>query len=140
MNITEFLEARIAEDEAVARAASPGPWKWVGDTADDTASLYSGDALVISAYGNHTEGYLECGDADRAYIACHNPARVLTECAAKRAIIHLHRAAQWFSVPHGCVTCRVRAVPVEFPCQTVRVLAAVYADHPDYDPAWVPEK
>jgi len=28
MTITEFLEARIAEDEALANAATPGPWKW----------------------------------------------------------------------------------------------------------------
>jgi len=28
VTITEFLEARIAEDEALANAATPGPWKW----------------------------------------------------------------------------------------------------------------
>lgn len=28
MTITEFLESRIAEDEALAQAATPGPWTW----------------------------------------------------------------------------------------------------------------
>jgi len=28
LTITEFLEARITEDEALANAATPGPWKW----------------------------------------------------------------------------------------------------------------
>ena len=28
------------------------------------------------------------------------------------------------------------AAPVYAPCPTLRTLAQVYADHPDYDPAW----
>ena len=27
----------------------------------------------------------------------------------------------------------------DYPCLTLRALAAVYSDHPDYDPAWRPE-
>ena len=67
MNITEFLEARIAEDE-----------------------------LRANYYGPLAMG----------------TARVLAECAAKRAII------------------------IYSPPKTIQYLAAVYADHPDYRQEW----
>ena len=70
MNITEFLEARITEDET--RATYYGP--------------------------------LAMGTA-----------RVLAECAAKRAII------------------------VYSPPKTLQHLAAVYKDHPDYQQEWALE-
>ena len=107
MTIIEFLEARIAEDEALARQEDE-------DYADTT---------LLPTYDSYHQYNW-------------NTARVLAECAAKRAIIEQHRVAQWFSVPEGCVTCREHAVPVQFPCSTVRALASVYADHPDYQQEW----
>jgi hypothetical protein len=163
MTITEFLLARIAEDEAAAQAASTGPWVWVGEAAEDSAFLYAGDnEPVIAAYGNHTEGYIECSDADRSYIARHDPARVLAECKAKRAILAEHRpeveTVEWFDTVSDtgtapvCPSCRPKE-PIEWhprpgeagvrpegfvptyvlaPCPTLQALAAVYANHPDY--------
>ena len=124
MTITEFLLARIAEDEAAAQAASTGPWVWVGEAAEDSAFLYAGDnEPVIAAYGNHTEGYIECSDADRSYIARHDPARVLAECKAKRALIAILTPGQeiWDGTRW--------AGPLD-------IMAAVYKDHPNYDPEW----
>jgi hypothetical protein len=47
-----------------------------------------------------------------------DPARVLAECEAKREIV------QWYG---GALAEHEPAL---------RLLAAVYADHPDYDPSW----
>jgi hypothetical protein len=121
MNITEFLEARIAEDEA---AAERGRWHNGGGT-----------------FANDNYGYLLV-----------QPARVLAECAAKRATMDVHRPhdhggehgdavfcdeCQW---DHGDDSPRIDNQPVEgfgtHPCRTLALIAAVYADHPDYDPDW----
>ena len=86
MNINGFLLARIAEDEAAARLASPGPWEYRGVTWP------------------------------------YDPARVLAECAAKRAIIH-----QVSDIPWAGYAVR------DF---TLETLAAVYNTHPDYRQEW----
>jgi hypothetical protein len=98
MTITEFLEARITEDEAAA---------------NDLMGEREGD-------------------------------RVLAECAAKRAIIAEHGEQEVASLDRAtwgqpfivCRVCAIGARQVVAPCPTLRALAAVYADHPDYDPAW----
>lgn len=144
MTITEFLEARIAEDEAEARAASPGPWKWDDEPAMDEAFLYApNDEAVLVAYGLHTQGFLECTDENRTHIARYDPSRVLAECAAKRAIIDEHglddsstkdyceSCADWWNSELG-----EGPPPVAWPCPTLRSVAAVYKDHPDYQQEW----
>lgn len=121
MNITEFLEARIAEDEAIATAAAPGPWIWKGDASEDEASLYdSNDDLVLSAYGMHSQGFLECSGENAGHITRHDPSRVLAECAAKRAIIEL--SANWDGYTRNI--------------DLLRAVATVYKDHPDYQQEW----
>lgn len=112
MNITEFLEARITEDEA--RAGSG--WSTLGDTRWERDN-YGRTMLTPSA--------------------------VLAECAAKRAIIAEHGRDDDSSA-YYCETCAVwwkcelgeGPPPVAWPCPTLRALAAIYADHPDYQEAW----
>uniref|UniRef100_UPI003F494537 DUF6221 family protein n=1 Tax=Arthrobacter silvisoli TaxID=2291022 RepID=UPI003F494537 len=89
MNITEFLEARIGEDEA---AAKRGGWHNGGGT-----------------FANDNYGCLLI-----------QPARVLAECAAKRAIIEDFGWLELSGVPNS----------------PLRAIAAVYADHPDYQQEW----
>jgi len=126
MSIIEFLKARIAEDEAVALAATAGPWTW---SEVEEPSLYSGDEPVISAYGMHTEGFVDAIPEDRAHIARWHPARVLSECAAKRAAVEIHR--------EGVDPCDEHdAAFKSIPCDTIRAFAAVYKDHPDYQQEW----
>jgi hypothetical protein len=86
MTLIDFLLARIAEDEAVAR---------------DSLALY--------------------GPGSSLYVARHDPARVLAECAAKRRIIAAHEAAD-FALNDD----------------VIRLLALPYAEHPDFDEAWRP--
>lgn len=115
--IAEFLEARIAEDEARAFdadawAAESGPARWIGG---------SGDGLVFR---------LGLGGA---HIASWSPARTLAECAAKRAIIELAEGVEtmdyqirneWGGDLEGTGD------------DILKALAAIYADHPDYRQEW----
>jgi hypothetical protein len=129
MGITEFLEARISEDEQVARAATAGPWTWEEDQPMDESFLYGLDDIpVVVAYGMHTPGFLECSDEDRTHIAAHDPARVLAECAAKR------KAIQEMSWIHGDPW--EYGAAADAATSTLHALAAVYSDHPDYQQEW----
>jgi len=110
MNITEFLEARIAEDEALANAATAN---YAPDAWDNPASA-----------GNYYP-------ADVAFWDHQAPARVLAECAAKRAIIEdwedPNGDGVWEGYDYGCALTTDRAA---------RALAAVHKDHPDYQQEW----
>ena len=116
-DLAEFLLARIAEDETDARSA-------------------------VGSDGTTTQ-----------HVARWNPARVLAECGAKRRIIAAHQTygevydAADMTYPHAagsCVTCGFgdtwEAVEYgsgdDYPCPTLRFLAAPYSDHPDFDEAW----
>jgi hypothetical protein len=137
-----FLAARLDEDEAAAKAATPGPWAWEA-TGDKNSSWALG--FVQDEDGNDLSGELEhgagividgvCGSInghvpDAAHIARNDPARALRETEAKRAVLALHGNG---NVPDSCSYCHDA-----WPCRTVRFLAAVYSDHPDYDQAWRP--
>lgn len=64
--------------------------------------------------------------------------RMLSEVALKREMLFCHD--QGPSEDPGalaivCVTCQER-----FPCQSLRIAAAVYSDHPRYQPEWRPHE
>lgn len=122
MNITEFLLARISEDEAAANAVD----------------LLSSEMETISTH------YLpEFAD----YMLRWQPNSIRAECAAKRAILEMHSPADYRGIgmesPNACNICGKDTGMHDwewdknsFPCNTIKALAAVYADHPEYDPAW----
>lgn len=82
MTLAEFLLARIAEDEAVALAASDSPWRTEG-------SKYVSGAYIISRGGGSVSHATEVTTPDAEHIVRHDPARVLAECEAKRRIVEL---------------------------------------------------
>jgi hypothetical protein len=144
--LTEFLLARIAEDEAAAQAATPGPWNAGAQYAD--AALWVGD--------DHSEGiahasweYDESSAANFEHIARHDPARVLAECETKRRIVEAHPLTTdvfpvWTGRTPGvaCETCGGNGPgePAEDigPCDTLLAIVLPYADHPDYRNEWKP--
>jgi len=172
MTITEFLEARVSEDEAMARAASgstvvgeAGAWspaldgdEWeVGDGGHEVevlVALRPGLARpprVMEGYWGAITGWEDLGENDRddvvplaSHIARHDPSRVLAECAAKRAIIIEHGEMEVASLDREtwgqpftvCRVCAVGPRQVVSPCPTLKSLAAVYKDHPDYQQEW----
>jgi len=111
LTITEFLEARIAEDEGLAKAsiANYTPDEWDNP----------------SRWANHYAADVEFWDT-------HTPYRVLAECAAKRAVISnvgpysCSQAHPQFDVYH----------PDGHLSPVIRAIAAVYASHPDYREEW----
>ncbi len=115
-SITDFLLARIAEEELDARYVVGHP-----------------------EYDGRLPGRLM--------------RKILRECEAKRRIIDEHARSPLDATeviypakgkPYdltypACQTCVMddpQRHPLQYPCPTIRALAAVYADHADYDPEW----
>jgi hypothetical protein len=136
LTLTDFLLARLAEDEAAARAcaeAFPSPWEvadrgwrvriYAADVPDIGDHAEPGDTrapcvIEVEPQRHHRElndgGWL----SDRVeHIARHDPARVLADVEAKRRIV------EW---------------DVEQPVDrgVLNILASVYADHPDFREEW----
>ncbi|WP_159622685.1 DUF6221 family protein [Ruania rhizosphaerae] len=123
MSIVEFLAARLDQDEAEV-----GPY----DPNNDEGA------------GPNGIGWAEVGAIGEVLMA--SSSRVLAEVRAHRAIMEEHEpylgdTTSGFGEVPGCWTCDVDQengiVPSGW-CPTLRALAAVYADHPDYDDSWLP--
>jgi Family of unknown function (DUF6221) len=130
MGLAEFFAARLDEDAEAARFCSPAPWQ---------ASPRG--TYVDDANGTRLAGLMFTDDG--LHIARYDPARVLREVEAKRQILAEHERR--LTVPASCGRCFDATIDdsksagtwmAPYPCRTLRLLAAVYADHPDYDPAW----
>lgn len=134
--VVEFLRARYAEEEAIARAATPGPWKWgvvaPGIKAD---SVLQGRWVVLL-----TSKSGDVSHDDAVHIARWNPAHVLADLAAKRAILDIHETSHQRILSE----CHVAIEPPEWQgpdrsnpaCMMVRALLGPFQDHPDFHPAW----
>jgi hypothetical protein len=114
MTITEFLEARIAEDEETARDANEQRlWSWSQH-----------DRMIIN---------------DSGHMQRFTPTRVLAECQAKRAILdewaRLDVDARELADPEA-MTDETHTGLVWAYLDIFKHLAAVYADHPDYRDEW----
>lgn len=85
------------------------------------------------------------------HAAAHDPARVLAQCAAYRSIVELHHPDRhlenWYWLERKCAECGHiwhKWVPDKKPtdigpeqgCPTMRALATIWADHPDFRPEW----
>ena len=130
MDLAEFLLQRIAEDEAVARAATGKYGRWELDDGDDL------DAYEVAVFPER--GGSTCiartwpsadGLGDAQHIARHDPARVLAECEGKRQIVDA--ATVTIDIYRG-------GTVLDFAWETLRHLALPYADHPDYREEWRP--
>lgn len=146
MTLTEFLHARIAEDEEAAlKLRGTGFQRW--ERVEYERSVGGFIPNIWEDWRPHPPeggdsrglGYVPLSD----HIARHDPARVLADCEAKRQIIAEHSAKprrSWFE----CAVCfDPDGGPGDYdfmtwPCPTLRYLALPHADHPDYDEAWRP--
>lgn len=134
MEIGEFYAARL--DEAKVRAA----WtQAVRDKLDDAHREIAPDVRDGAEY------------VWRETAA--DPARMLREVVAKRAILALHHPDQkleiWYWSSRACAECKHpwhRIVPGRAPteigpetgCPTLRHLVAEFSGHPDYQEEWKP--
>lgn len=120
MTLVEFLLGRLGEDERHAHAAlgilghENEWWRW--------QRLHEVPAITR---------------ADARHIERWSPRRVLTEVEAKRRIVELHRRV--YPGRDICDTCGMFGESdVDWPCETLRLLALPFADHRDYRKEWRP--
>jgi hypothetical protein len=143
VTLTDFLLARIAEDEEAARESVGTRWHAQGgpELRTEAGTDPHWFQIATGAYDDGPDGYSGDSYWDRMrtfhHIARHDPARVLAECESKRRIVALaavnpsdwghHHGDDWgFAVESAL-------------CE----LAAVYADHPDHPDhrsEWAPER
>ena len=125
MDIGEFIEARLAEEETRAGAATPGPWEFEGDdpTDDELYTIHDGEhGDLVGEIVAFTRGRQV---PNGKHMAHWDPGRTVREIAAKRRLLELADDA-YHAADHYVYHC-IRAT-----------LAAIDSDHPDYDPAWTP--
>jgi hypothetical protein len=143
--LVAFLRARLDEDAELAAT---------GETWSAFDEMHGTRRVDVD---HSFERVVACTRSWRGvHIARHDPARVLREVEAKRAVVQLHhivhRNVAWLEdgqeavaelpvcghcVPRHSAFPSRQDVP-EGPCATVLLLAAVYADHPDYRQEWTP--
>lgn len=142
-DLVQFLHARLDEDEQIARRADEEPWR--------LKTLGRHDQAAVST--NATTGLVQLdgarATANGVHIVRHDPVRVLAEVEAKRKLLALHEPHQqpgrysdvndratWMMC---CSMCQVDMVQEsDWPCETMRLLALPYADHPNYSKDWRP--
>ena len=120
VTLAGFLAARLDEDEAASAAGAST--RLALSVRRVTRYPDTASRRALTMMGRHDD-----------------PARVLREVEAKRKILAEHRIDPEL-LPGVCYRCRY-GVPAhwesaDWPCPTLRALAAPYSDHPDYDPGW----
>lgn len=121
LTITDFILARVREEEELAHAA-----------LDHLGPELNWDAASV---GEHFDRW--------------NPWRVESACIGRRLLLKAHRDAgpALVDLPGKahelltatCATCgRSSERPEPWPCYTIRVLALEWANHPDYWTEWRP--
>lgn len=101
LTLVEFLRARILEEQAAARAASPGGWQYGDVESVAGGMLYDESRTIASLIYEQTDDHDGSivrhllpaeADANGRHIALHDPDSVLADCAARLKIIELHES------------------------------------------------
>lgn len=137
MDLVEFLRARLAQDERIARACSGAPWSASpsGTVHLDPAGGRGGAAAGAEPSGAGFVASAENG-AYAEYIARYDPARALREVAARRQIIDDYDKGAWV-LEQGQRTEAAEAAHAAR-LAVLRLLALPYAHHPEYREIWRP--
>ena len=165
--LTDFLNARLDEDEAVAKAWDEDQRQWGYDDvlSEHAASAADTPVAVVDVIGSRrdewwTRIHILDGDAGlAAHVARHDPARTLREVGAGRKRLALHAietsreeqrplAEDVENIARGkpfaywvdvcsCVICGWFDIE-QGACETLRIDAAVWNDNPGYRETWKP--
>lgn len=144
MKIEEFLNARLDDDETTARTAlhadATEPGVWMTEHHNSEYNLEPNRCHVAEdRRGHYWTVASEVFIPNAEHIARHDPARVLREVAAKRAIIEAadEATSNDMSVDSDRrVGSRNMAEEPYVGDLILRALAGVYSDHPDYRTGW----
>lgn len=140
-----WYAAQLDAAEERAKAATPGPWRWVDPGGPVKLALVGPEfprQVVASLRGEN----LSVQDAE--HIAVLDPKWRLADLAAKRAILAEHPAVNGWDgdsldgpICDRCCTDDLSGGREggSYPCQTLRLLAVEFAGADGYDEAWRPE-
>lgn len=131
--LVAWLKDQIAADRELARcalgghAAGKGPvWRW--DSGDRTV-FYGNIAVAQDGTGTYPR--------NGRLIAEFDPARVLREVAAKRAMIEQYEAMQvGVDAAEGTVLAGAARIRLGAYLKTLQALAGVYSDRPGFRAEW----
>lgn len=132
-DLIEWLRAQLDADEATAGSATSGPWSNDDPLARDGVFASAIDGFVVDCDYAHMGPFAV---HNATHIALHDPASVLADIAAKRAILDAYEEARSFyrdpanlHIPageaHGLLT-------------ALRHLTTAYADRPGFREEWRP--
>ena len=141
MTIIDFLNARLDEDEAAAKAAGSAPW-----VADLPRSVHvDPKARSENKHAFGKQGYIAgVGNVGaQTHIARHDPARALRQVTVHRTILAIHHPYKAGPYPHACRGCPHSSTDDPYTenineCPELRAIASIHADHPDYLEATTP--
>ncbi|MFI6368911.1 DUF6221 family protein [Nocardia sp. NPDC050630] len=153
MTIDEFIRARLAEDETIARAALRHPTKYNPETREHERTgtdsgewhtdsyvdpndkrMVHGASMTIYDEGGHTA-------EQAAHIAHYDPARELRQVAATRDmfLFILESSGMWELLVGARPPSAEQASADIEKIRAVRAMVAVWRNHPDYRPEWSPD-
>lgn len=140
-SLLDFINARLDDWQRFAAAVREDERRWE----------YTGES-VTTEWARGGSNYVACGPWDgdvreeyARHIVAHDPAKVLGRVDLLRQFMNIHSteggacAVCWFEVldedreGNRFVAMSGRET---WPCPTVRILGALWSDHPDYDRSW----
>lgn len=129
-----FITARLDDAEELARKATPGVWKlWGMSVMADQDGTSNVETCTDVAHTVMADVNNKPRTFDAQHIARHDPTRVLASIAVLRKIVANQRTAIDHTWQFGE---EARDVVTSLAVRTLQQLAALDADHRDYDPAW----
>jgi hypothetical protein len=129
-SIVTFLNARLDEREARARAVEDNSAPWVGQwKADGNHALRTYNDWVLA----YLPGARPFAPGVLAHIADNDPAYVLADVASKRQVVRLHSPCVDEPECHVCGPHGTSGA-----CLTLCLLVLPYAGHAAYDERWKP--
>lgn len=129
-----FINARLDDVEEQARKATPGVWKlWGMSVMADQDGTSNAETCTDVAHTVMLDDEGKPRTFDAQHIARHDPPRVLAEVAVRRKIVANLRTAIDHTWQFGE---EARDVVTSLAVRILQQLAALDADHRDYDPAW----
>jgi hypothetical protein len=152
--LVAFLRQQLDTDERLARAATPGPWRYNPNkqwhAPEHLAARTQGEEFVGAGPLDATIGVAATGPADHPqsmvdalHIAEHDPARVLRQAAAMRRIVdrcaeilNAHRFSFVRQAPDA--HCGCGQDELDWAEATLRDLVSVFSDRDGYRESWRP--
>ena len=171
-DLATWLLRQVEADEEMARLCAemfPPPWEiadrgwrvriYAADVSIEDLSSDEPDAMTVrNPVVMEVEPDRHIQDprwlSERVdHVRRHDPAHVLAQCAAVRAVVALHQDEPQFAYDyeaganedapwaHICSSCGgggIHEYPIDWPCPTLRALALPYADQPGWREEWRP--